>query len=188
MICGLSSAKLHNHCAKMPAKAAKFSISGIVPRFTRDLRCGFAFFIAAIAAGQCAGIDFQQWFKWKENGIYFLSREKENMKLEILGIHLFDRADPINQGVISDEIVATSMGVTVRRVVYQDPETDIIYIYITNLQPSISPGIVALLYKARWDVEKVFDEFKINLAKANHGRAPRLQRHVKPDSSASPTT
>ncbi len=32
-----------------------------------------------------AGIDFQQWFKWKENGIYFLSREKENMKLEILG-------------------------------------------------------------------------------------------------------
>jgi hypothetical protein len=28
-----------------------------------------------------AGIDFRQWFKWKENGIYFLSREKENMKL-----------------------------------------------------------------------------------------------------------
>lgn len=28
---------------------------------------------------QCAGIDFQQWFKWKENGIYFLSREKEDM-------------------------------------------------------------------------------------------------------------
>jgi Transposase DDE domain len=113
-----------------------------------------------------AGIDFQQWFKWKENGIYFLSREKENMKLEILGIHLFDRADPINQGVISDEIVATSMGVTVRRVVYQDPETDIIYIYITNLQPSISPGIVALLYKARWDVEKVFDEFKNKLGES----------------------
>ncbi len=110
-----------------------------------------------------AGIDFQQWFKWKENGIYFLSREKENMKLEIVGIHPFDRADPINQGVTSDEMVATSSGVTVRRVIYQDPETGILYTYLTNLPPSIVPGIVALLYKCRWDVEKVFDEFKNKL-------------------------
>ena len=110
-----------------------------------------------------AGIDFRQWFKWKESGIYFLSRAKENMKLEIVGIHPFDRADPINRGVISDEIVATSVGVTVRRVIYQDPETEIIYTYLTNLPPAIPPGIVALLYKSRWDVEKVFDEFKNKL-------------------------
>jgi len=113
-----------------------------------------------------AGIDFGQWFKWKESSIYFLSREKENMKLEIVGIHPFDQADPINHGVISDEMVATSVGVTVRRVVYQDPETDIIYVHITNLPPGISPGIVALLYKARWDVEKVFDEFKNKLGES----------------------
>ena len=110
-----------------------------------------------------AGIDFRQWFKWKESGIYFLSREKENMKLEIVGIHPFDRADPINQGVVSDEMVATSVGVTVRRIIYQDPETGIIYVYLTNLPTTISPGIVALLYKCRWDVEKVFDEFKNKL-------------------------
>jgi hypothetical protein len=110
-----------------------------------------------------AGIDFRQWFKWKESGIYFLSREKENMKLETVGIHPFDRADPINQGVVSDEMVATSMGVTVRRVIYQDPETGITYIYLTNLSPNIPAGIVALLYKCRWDVEKVFDEFKNKL-------------------------
>ncbi len=42
-----------------------------------------------------AGIDFRPWFKWKENGIYFLSREKENMKLKIVGIHPFDGANPI---------------------------------------------------------------------------------------------
>jgi Transposase DDE domain len=110
-----------------------------------------------------AGIDFRQWSKWKESGVYFLSREKENMKLEIVGIHPFDRADPINQGVISDELVATSVGVSVRRVIYQDPETGIIYAYLTNLPPAIAPGIVALLYKSRWDVEKVFDEFKNKL-------------------------
>ena len=85
------------------------------------------------------------------------------MKLTIVGIHLFDRDDPINQGVLSDEIVSTSVGVTVRRVIYQDPETGITYNYLTNLPSSIPPGIVALLYKCRWDVEKVFDEFKNKL-------------------------
>ncbi len=97
-----------------------------------------------------AGIDFRQWFKWEENGIYLLSREKENMKLVIVGIHPFDGANPINQGVISDEMAATSVGVTVRRVIYQDPATGIIYAYLTNLPPTVSPGIVALLYKPRW--------------------------------------
>lgn len=26
-----------------------------------------------------AGIDFRQWHDWKQRGIYFLSREKENI-------------------------------------------------------------------------------------------------------------
>jgi hypothetical protein len=102
----------------------------------------------------------------KASSIYFLSRAKENMKFETLGIHLFDQTDPVNFGVISDKSVSISMGVTVRRVVYQDPETDIVYVYITNLPPSILPGIVALLYKSRWDVEKVFDEFKNKLGES----------------------
>ena len=57
-----------------------------------------------------AGIDFRQWYKWKENSIYFLSREKENMNLQVLGVHPFDCAAPINRGVIADELVGTSVG------------------------------------------------------------------------------
>jgi hypothetical protein len=110
-----------------------------------------------------AGIDFRQWFQWKQRGIYFLSREKENMALDILGVHSFDVNDPINRGVVADELVGTSMGVTLRRVTYQDPETGTVYTYLTNLPVSVPPGIVALLYKSRWDVEKVFDEFKNKL-------------------------
>jgi len=45
-------------------------------------------------------------------------------------------------------------------VTYQDPETEIIYHYLTNLPASIPPGLIALLYKARRDIAKVFDEFK----------------------------
>lgn len=111
-----------------------------------------------------AGIDFRQWHEWKHgSGIYFLSREKDNMNLDVLGNHDFDANDPINQGVLADQIVGTSVGVSLRRVIYQDPLTGNIYHYLTNLPASVPPGVVALLYKARWDVEKVFDEFKNKL-------------------------
>lgn len=100
------------------------------------------------------------------------------MKPDIVGNCPLDRTDLINQGVVSDEIVATSVGVTVRRVIYQDPETGIAYNYLSNLLPSIYPGIVALLYKIRWDVEKVFDEFT-NSVKPSHGPAPQTQKLAK---------
>ena len=111
-----------------------------------------------------AGIDFRQWCQWKnQSGIYFLSREKDNMKLQVIGLHAFDPNLPVNFGILADEMVATSQGVSVRRVTYQDPEAGIIYHYLTNLPASIPPGLVALLYKSRWDIEKVFDEFKNKL-------------------------
>jgi hypothetical protein len=111
-----------------------------------------------------AGIDFRQWFQWKnQSGIYFLSREKDNMKLEVIAKIPFDSTVPINTGILADEMVATCQGVSVRRVIYQDPETQIVYHYLTNLPATIPPGLIARLYKARWDIEKVFDEFKNKL-------------------------
>ncbi len=111
-----------------------------------------------------AGIDFRQWFEWKhQSGIYFLSRQKDNMILEVTGRNNFDATLEINRGVLADEIVATNHGVTVRRVTSQDPETGIINHYLTTPPATIPPGIVALLYKVRRDIEKVFDEFKTKL-------------------------
>ncbi len=87
------------------------------------------------------------------------------MNSDIVGNNPFDGNDPINQGVVSDEIVSISVGVTVRRGFYQDPYTCITYKYLINLPPSIYSSIVALLDKSRWEVEKVFDEFKNKLGK-----------------------
>ncbi len=64
---------------------------------------------------------------------------------------------------MDDEIMGTCMGVSIRRVTYKDAETGIIYKYLTNLPASVPPGVIALLYKSRWDIEKVFDEFKNKL-------------------------
>ncbi len=104
-----------------------------------------------------AGIDFQYWAHAKQNSVYFISRQKDNMRLEIIGINAFERSDPRNQGVISDELVSTSMGVYVRRVVYHDPVDDVTYTYLTS-ETRLPPGLVALIYKRRWDIEKAFDE------------------------------
>jgi hypothetical protein len=107
-----------------------------------------------------AGIDFRQWYHWKQRaGIYFVSREKENMKLEVIGDHAWDRSDPRNQGVLADELVATSQGVNVRRVRYRCPLSGQEFSFLTS-ECTLPPGLIAQLYRLRWEIEKVFDELK----------------------------
>ena len=111
-----------------------------------------------------AGVDFYQWHKWKnEGGIYFLSLEKELNRLLVIGEPLFSKDDPVNFGVINDEMTSSANGVSVRRVTYQCPETGKIFKFLTNLPYSIRPGVVAFLYKHRWDIEKKFNSFKHKL-------------------------
>jgi len=110
-----------------------------------------------------AGIDFLQWYKWKKaSGIYFITRTKSNMDLRVSGVNTFDANDPRNEGVIGDEIVDTSAGVSVRRVTFVDALSGTTYEFITS-EMSLPPGIIAWLYQRRWDVEKVFDETKNRL-------------------------
>jgi hypothetical protein len=111
-----------------------------------------------------AVIDFRQWADWKNQaGIYILSRAKDNMKLEVIGQYPFDKNAAINRGVVADEIVSTSTGVSIRRVTYTNPTDGVTYHYLTNLTEKIPPGLIAKLYKARWDIEKTFDEMKNKL-------------------------
>ena len=105
-------------------------------------------------------IGYRQWHKWKQgSGIYILTLEKSNSALRTIGINQWDDDDPKNIGVVSDELVGPSNGVMMRRVTYRDPVTGKVYRFITN-ELTLSPGIIAFLYKLRWDVEKTFDEIK----------------------------
>lgn len=111
-----------------------------------------------------AGIDFLQWYKWKQaGGIYFLSREKKNMELIILANLDYDDTDPVNAGVQSYQLVGCSAGMSIYRVLYECPISGNTYSFITNLS-NISPGLIAYLYKTRWDIEKIFDEVKNKLS------------------------
>jgi hypothetical protein len=111
-----------------------------------------------------AGIDFLQWFKWKHlAGIYFLSREKKNMNLMVIAELGYDKEDPINAGVQNYQLVGCSAGVMMHRVVYKCPISGEIYHFVTSLS-TIPPGIIAYLYKTRWDIEKIFDQVKNKLS------------------------
>ena len=110
-----------------------------------------------------AGIDFFQWFKWKHvGGIYFVSREKKNMDLMVMADLDYDNKDPINAGVQSYQLVGCSAGVTMHRVIYKCPTYGDTYHFITSLV-TVPPGIIAYLYKTRWDIEKIFDQIKNKL-------------------------
>lgn len=109
-----------------------------------------------------AVVDFREWHKWKQgSGVYVITREKSSMALIRCGDLDFDTSNPVNAGIISDQQVGHSHGRLIRRIEYQDPVSGRKYVFITN-QMTLAPGIIAYIYKIRWDIEKAFQQFKCN--------------------------
>ena len=61
--------------------------------------------------------------------------------------------------MVCDESVISSEGIALRRVTSVDPVTNKRYRFLTN-EMTLPPGIIAFLYKLRWDIEKSFDQSK----------------------------
>jgi hypothetical protein len=127
-----------------------------------------------------AGVDFAFWQERKAGGIYFLSLRKEGMCLELEKERVIDFTQPINQGVTSDRVVTDRRGIRVREVTFCDPRDGAVYVYLTS-ELTLEPGLLALLYKTRWEIEKVFDETKTKLAEkkswATTTTAKEMQSH-----------
>ena len=113
-------------------------------------------------AWDTACIDFSQWETWKRGGVYFLTRAKENMVYQIQKELPLDHGNPINRGVLSDHLILCSAGTALRLIRCQDPATETIHTLLTN-ERTVSAGLLAQIYRIRWDVEKVFDQFKNSL-------------------------
>ena len=111
-----------------------------------------------------ACIDYEFWSKAKsQKGIYFATLAKSNSVMnKIRTFKDIDYSDPRNEGVHSDDLVETSAGYELRRIIYTDPRDGKQYIYLTN-EKTLSAWLIVLLYKQRWDIEKVFDELKTKL-------------------------
>lgn len=111
-----------------------------------------------------AVIDLKQWYQWKQgSGIYILTRLKDNMKYEIYDERPIDPEDPHNIGVFTDALIATATsGYLLRLIRYHCPVNDTVFEFLTN-EMTLSAGVLAYLYKRRWDIEKTYDSFKNKL-------------------------
>jgi len=124
------------------------------------LRMGAAKGVKVIHCYDPAVIGYQYWQNWKQgNGVYIITVEKSNSTLKQVRALSFDPSDPRNNGILSDESLISSDGITLRRVTYIDPVTNKKYRFLTN-EMTLTPGIIAFLYKLRWDIEKIFDQSK----------------------------
>lgn len=107
-----------------------------------------------------ACIDYGMWSRLKHTaGVYFITREKLGSKAEISSSNSIDPTDPRNEGIHSDELVSPSYGEVLRRVVYTDPADGTTYTYLTN-ELNIPAHQLVIIYKVRWDIEKVFHQLK----------------------------
>ena len=110
-----------------------------------------------------AAIDFHFWKRCRQEcAVYFISRAKENMVYDLLDRVEWDRSDARHHGVTEDRRVMTREGHPMRIVCYTDPRTGQSYEFLTN-EMDLPPGVIAELYRRRWDVEKVFDQIKNKL-------------------------
>ncbi len=146
------------------AKGKKEHDMHALKRLTKEtLRQGAAVGRKVMYVWDKAAIDFRFWHELKStSGIYFISLEKENMALDVLGLKTWEKSDPINHGILNDELVGSSNGVLLRRVTCQAPDTGQIRVFLTT-EMTLPPGLIAHLYHRRWQIEKVFDCLKNKL-------------------------
>jgi len=111
-----------------------------------------------------AVIDFGFWRRQKiAFGIYFISRNKENIAPVHRLAQAVDHQDPRNAGVLKDERIGMNNQGEFRLITYQDAETGEIFEFLTS-DMTLPPGVIVHLYRLRWNIEKVFDQFKNKLA------------------------
>ena len=111
-----------------------------------------------------AFIDNGGWDRLRRQGIYQITRLKENMyPVEEVALK-FDRTDPVNTGVRRFARVRFH-GVPgfFLLVDYRDPETGQRYRFLSSLPDTFRPGLIAWLYLLRWKIEKLYDTFKNKL-------------------------
>ena len=111
-----------------------------------------------------AGIDFGYWDRCRrECALFFISRVKENMIYDWIQDVPVDATDARNHGVCADRRISTREGHLLRIVRHTDPVGGESYEFLTNVM-DLPAGVVAELYRRRWEAEKVFDEIKNRLA------------------------
>lgn len=153
----------------------KLNHNGNIPDFLTitdgkcsDIRAAkenFSFMPDSIVIMDKGYIDFKWFYSLNKQGVFFVTRSKENMFYEVIGQQDFTQGT----GIISDEIIMlrhdkslTDYPERLRLVKYYDIEANKVYSFLTN-NFKLAARTIADIYKSRWQIELFFKWIKQNL-------------------------
>lgn len=109
--------------------------------------------------------DYKLFASWSENGIYFVTRMKDNADYTVVEW----RTIPITGDVLSDQLIRLNGYYAqrncphiLRRVVVWDKENEREIVLLTN-HLKFGANTIAAIYKDRWQIEQFFKALKQNL-------------------------
>lgn len=109
--------------------------------------------------------DYKLFNSWTENGIFFVTRLKENADYEVVE----ERTVPKNRNILADQFIRftgfyapKNCPHTLRRVVVWDKEKQRQIVLLTN-HLEFGPTTISAIYKDRWQIELFFKALKQNL-------------------------
>jgi hypothetical protein len=120
-------------------------------------------------------VHFERLARINQAGAFFVTRPKSNLAFYCC------HSNPVapNSGVICDQVIRLTIALSktaypakLRRIAYLDPDTNKRLVFLTNnfVLPAYT---IALLYKARWQIELFFKLLKMNFRiKGFFGREP----------------
>jgi hypothetical protein len=109
--------------------------------------------------------DYALFGRWTGQGVYFVTRMKDNALYEVIG----EREVPRNSHVLKDEMIELRGAKAIekcpyplRRIEVYDPETEQVLVFLTN-NLKLGATTIASIYKERWQIETFFKALKQNL-------------------------
>ena len=110
-------------------------------------------------------VDYEQFARWTEAGIFFVTREKDNAAYRVVE----KRSVPANRNIIKDQLIEFTgeesikkCPHTLRRLEVWDEENERIIVLLTN-HLTFGATTIASIYKDRWQIEIFFKTIKQNL-------------------------